>query len=143
MKALFLTTVGALFLSVVSVYAAETVAGKVTKVRDADTIVVKGVAIRLNGIDAPENGTQAGNQATAAMKRYLQGMTITCGPNGQRTHDRWVGVCFTEEGHDIGAVLIGSGFALDCARYSGAGTGRWSLPGQIPAASSAVLLNAG
>lgn len=102
-----------------SVYAAETVAGKVTKVRDADTIVVKGVAIRLNGIDAPENGTQAGNQATAAMKRYLQGMTITCGPNGQRTHDRWVGVCFTEEGHDIGAVLIGSGFALDCARYSG------------------------
>lgn len=109
----------ALFLSVVSGYAAETVTGKVTKVRDADTIVVRGVAIRLNGVDAPENGTQAGNQATAAMKRYLRGMTITCELNGERTHDRWVGICFTQEGHDIGAVLIASGFALDCARYSG------------------------
>ena len=56
--------------------AAQTVTGKVTKVRDADTVVVKGVPIRLNGVDAPENGTQAGNQATAAMKRYLRGKTL-------------------------------------------------------------------
>lgn len=119
MKALFLATVGVLFLSVVSSDAADVVTGKVTKVRDADTIVVRGVAIRLNGVDAPENGTQAGNQATAATKRDLRGMTITSELNGQRTHDRWMGVCFTEEGHDIGAVLIASGFALDCARYSG------------------------
>jgi micrococcal nuclease len=86
--------------------AAQTVSGKATKVRDADTIVVKGVAIRLNGVDAPENGTKAGNEATTAMKRYLRDKTLTCELNGDRTYDRWVGVCFTEEGHDIGAVMI-------------------------------------
>ena len=40
-----------------------------TKVRDIDTVVFKGVPIHLNGVDAPQNGTRAGNQATAAMKR--------------------------------------------------------------------------
>lgn len=99
--------------------AAQTVRGTATKVRDADTIVVRGVPIRLNGVDAPENGTRAGNEATAAMKRYLRGKTLTCELNGARTYDRWVGVCFTEEGHVIGAALISSGLALDCARYSG------------------------
>ncbi len=99
--------------------AAQTVTGKVTKVRDADTIVVKGVPIRLNGVDAPENGTKAGNEATAAMKRYVRGKTLNCELNGDRTYDRWVGVCYTEEGHDIGAVMIANGYALDCRRYSG------------------------
>lgn len=119
MKALFIASVSFVFLSVVSSYGADVVTGKVTKVRDTDTIVVSGVALRLNGVDAPENGTQAGNEATAAMKRYVRGMTVTCELNGQRTHDRWVGVCFTNEGHDIGAVMIANGFALDCRRYSG------------------------
>ena len=99
--------------------AAQSVSGKVTKVRDADTVVVKGVPIRLNGVDAPENGTKAGNEATAAMKRYVRGKTLTCELNGDRTYDRWVGVCFTEDGQDIGAVMIANGFALDCHRYSG------------------------
>lgn len=119
MKALFVASLSFVFLSVVSSYGADVVTGKVTKVRDADTIVVGGIAIRLSGVDAPENGTQAGNAATAAMKRYVRGMTVTCELNGQRTHDRWVGVCFTNEGHDIGAVMIANGFALDCRRYSG------------------------
>lgn len=99
--------------------AAQTVSGKVTKVRDADTIVVRGVPIRLNGVDAPENGTRAGNEATAAMKRYVRGKNVTCELNGERTYDRWVGVCYTDEGHDIGAVMIANGYALDCRRYSG------------------------
>lgn len=101
------------------VFGAQTISGKITKVRDADTVVVKGVAIRLNGVDAPENATQAGKQATAAMKRYLSGRTLTCDLNGQRTYDRWVGVCFTEDGQDIGAAMIANGHALDCRRYSG------------------------
>jgi endonuclease YncB( thermonuclease family) len=100
-------------------YAAQSVSGKVTKVRDADTVVVNGVPIRLNGVDAPENGTRAGNEATVAMKRYLRGKTLTCKLNGERRYDRWVGVCFTEDEQDIGAVMIANGFALDCRRYSG------------------------
>ena len=109
----------ALIVTATLAHAEQTVEGKVTKVRDADTVVVKGVPIRLNGIDAPENGTRAGNEATAAMKRFVRGKTLTCLLNGERTYDRWVGVCYTEEGHDIGAVMIANGLALDCLRYSG------------------------
>ena len=119
MKQVFATAIATLFCVASIADAAQIVSGKVTKVRDADTVVVKGVPIRLNGVDAPENGTRAGNEATAAMKRYLRGKTLNCELNGDRTYDRWVGVCFTDEGDDIGAVMIASGYALDCRRYSG------------------------
>ena len=116
----FLTTLAVASICCASIAsAAQIVTGKVTKVRDADTVVVKGVPIRLNGVDAPENGSRAGNEATAAMKRYLRGKTLSCELNGDLSHDRWVGVCFTEEGDDIGAVMVANGYALDCRRYSG------------------------
>ena len=63
-------------------------------VRDADTIVVSGTPVRLSG------------------------KTIECDLNGERTHDRWVGICYAN-GQDIGAAVIAAGHALDCARYSG------------------------
>lgn len=119
MKQLFTGTLLAVVFLASIADAAQTVSGKVTKVRDADTIVVKGVPVRLNGVDAPENGTRAGNETTAAMKRYLVGKTVQCELSGARTYDRWVGVCFTQEGHDIGAIMIANGYALDCRRYSG------------------------
>lgn len=90
---------------------AEAISGKVTKVRDADTIVERGIPVRLQGVDAPENGTRAGNEATAAMKRFVRGKTVTCELTGERTHDRWVGICYTDEGHDIGATMIANGYA--------------------------------
>ena len=62
------------------------------RVRDADTIVVAGTPVRLNGIDAPENSTRAGRDATNFMKRLLRGETVACSLNGQKTYDRWVGV---------------------------------------------------
>jgi micrococcal nuclease len=57
------------------------------RVRDADTIVVSGTPVRLNGIDAPENSTRAGMAATQFMKRLLQGETVACDLNGERTYD--------------------------------------------------------
>lgn len=107
------------FLVVPAAEAAQQISGKATRVRDADTVIVGGVPVRLQGIDAPENGTRAGNEATAAMKRFLRGKELVCNLTGERTYDRWVGVCYTEEGHDIGAVMIANGLALDCRRYSG------------------------
>lgn len=38
--------------------------------------------------------------------------------NGDRTYDRWVGICFLD-GQDIAAIAVASGHALDCRRYSG------------------------
>ena len=100
---------------------ARDVTGKAT-VRDADTIVVSRTPVRLNGIDAPENSTRAGREATNFMKRVVRGQTVVCRLNGQRTHDRWVGTCYVKlEGDwvDLGAVIVANGYALDCRRYSG------------------------
>ncbi len=87
------------------------------KVRDADTIVVDGTPVRLNGVDAPELGTRSGQDAKRWMVNFLRGKDVECKLNGERTHDRWVGVCFAD-GEDIGAAVIAAGHALDCARYS-------------------------
>ena len=96
-------------------------AGTLT-IRDADTIVVDGTPVRLNGVDAPELKTRAGKSAKRWMVNYLAGKSVECQLNGERTYDRWVGVCYAD-GEDIGAAVIAAGHALDCRRYSG---GRYS-----------------
>jgi len=92
--------------------------GRVTVVRDVDTIVVAGTPVRLNGLDGPEVSNKAGQEARVFMTRLLRGQTVTCQLNGERTYDRWVGVCFLD-GQDIGAIAVANGHALDCRRYSG------------------------
>ena len=92
--------------------------GRVTVVRDVDTIVVAGTPIRLNGLDGPETSTRVGREARVFMDRLVRGETVTCRLNGDRTYDRWVGVCFLN-GQDIGAIAVANGHALDCRRYSG------------------------
>ena len=92
------------------------------QVRDGDTIVVSGTPVRLNGVDAPETSNRLGRQAKAFMERLVRGRLVECELNGDRTYDRWVGVCFVEweDGRlDLGAAMIANGHALDCARYSG------------------------
>jgi endonuclease YncB( thermonuclease family) len=95
-----------------------TLEGRVTVVRDVDTIVVAGTPIRLNGLDGPEVSTRIGREARTFMTRLVRGETVTCQLNGERTYDRWVGVCFLD-GQDIGAIAVANGHALDCRRYSG------------------------
>ena len=92
--------------------------GRVTKVRDVDTIVVAGTAVRLNGVDGPETSNRYGRDAQAFMRRLVEGKRVTCNLNGTRTYDRWVGVCYLN-GRDIGEIAISQGHALDCPRYSG------------------------
>ena len=60
-------------------------------VRDVDTIVVDGTPVRLNGVDAPELGTRAGQDARRWLVNFLRGKSVECDLNGERTHDRWVG----------------------------------------------------
>jgi endonuclease YncB( thermonuclease family) len=92
--------------------------GRVSVVRDVDTIVVGGTPVRLNGVDGPETSTRAGRNARAFMTRLVRGEIVTCDLSGERTYDRWVGVCYLGE-QDIGAIAIKHGHALDCPHYSG------------------------
>ncbi len=94
-----------------------TLVGRVTHVRDGDTIVVNGTPIRLNGLTCDEIGTPLGDRATRAMRRLVFGKTLTCHLNGDRTYDREVGRCKLPDGRDIGAVMISSKLCGRCARY--------------------------
>jgi len=105
-------------LAATAALADRSIEGRVTVVRDVDTIVVAGTPVRLNGVDGPETSTRIGRDARAFMTRLVRGETVTCQLSGERTYDRWVGVCYLGD-QDIGAIAIANGHALDCQRYSG------------------------
>ncbi|SMY07248.1 thermonuclease family protein [Flavimaricola marinus] len=94
-----------------------TLTGRVTHVRDGDTIEVNGQVIRLNGLTCDERGTPLGNQATMAMQVLASGEAVTCTLNGEQTYDREVGRCSLADGRDLGAELIRQGICGRCARY--------------------------
>lgn len=105
-----------LVLFPVTVQAAD-VSGTVTHVRDGDTIEVEGIAVRLQGVSAPERGHALYDKGKAFMVRLVMGQAVRCELDGTRTHDRVVGICYLD-GRDIGAEVIRAGLALDCPRFS-------------------------
>lgn len=97
---------------------AQSLTGTVTHVRDGDTIVVGKLAVRLNGVHAPERQDTGGSEATEFMRSLTFGKSLRCELNGERTYDRLVGICYLQ-GIDIGETIVKAGLALDCPRYSG------------------------
>ena len=92
--------------------------GPVTLVRDGDTIEVGGIAVRLNGVSAPESRQPFGPDATAFMGWLVMEKEVTCKLTGERNRDRFIGICYLD-GVDIGETIIREGLARDCPRYSG------------------------
>ena len=85
--------------------AGETVlTGKVTHIRDGDTIEVNNVPIRLAALDCPERGTKNGDYATGLAKQF-QGLQATCELTGAKTYDRLVGYC-SINGDDFGRYMM-------------------------------------
>ena len=78
--------------------------GKVTHVRDGDTIEVTGIPIRLSALDCPERGTQKGDTAARIAQQFL-GSQATCELTGAKTYDRLVGYCEVN-GKDFGAYMM-------------------------------------
>ena len=101
----------------ITVSAQAELTGQITHVQDGDTIEVGNIAIRLNGLTCDERGTALGDRATAYLMSQVLGKTATCSFNGERTYDRLVGRCTTEELGDIGAHLITQQLCGRCERY--------------------------
>jgi endonuclease YncB( thermonuclease family) len=78
--------------------------GKVTHVRDGDTVEVNGIAIRLSALDCPENDTRQGQAATKLAKQFM-GLKATCELTGARSYDRVVGYC-SVGGSDFGLYMM-------------------------------------
>jgi endonuclease YncB( thermonuclease family) len=87
-------------------------------VRDGDTIEVGSIALRLNGLHAPELGTPAGERAAEFMQNLVLHKSVFCRLNGEKTYDRFVAVCWLGQ-DDIAALLVAAGLGRDCPRYSG------------------------
>ena len=99
---------------------------------DGDTIRINhSTKVRLSGVAAPERDEPGGPEATAFMKHLVNGKTVRCDLNGEKTYDRLVGTCYVN-GRDIGEAVIAAGMARDCPRYSG---GRYASAEQPQAAS--------
>lgn len=110
-----------------SAAAGQVLEGRVTKVRDADTIVVAGTPIRINGLDSVESGTAGFREAKLFAQRLVAGKIITCNLTGERTYDRMVGSCYVD-GQDYAAIIIANGHGLDCKRYSGGRYAKYETP---------------
>ena len=80
------------------------VTGKITHVRDGDTIEVNGIAIRLAALDCPERGSTEGEHATRIAQHFL-GSAATCELTGAKTYDRLVGYCKIQD-VDFGLFMM-------------------------------------
>jgi endonuclease YncB( thermonuclease family) len=86
---------------------------------DGDSLVVRGVQLRLAGIDAPELHHPYGENAKSAMIRLCRGQEITAVIVGSITYDRAVAACYLPDGRDLAAELVKLGLAIDWPKFSG------------------------
>ncbi|MEQ9260055.1 MAG: hypothetical protein RIG84_13275 [Roseovarius sp.] len=99
---------------VASLSASKTIEGRVTHVRDGDTIEVAGTPVRFGSLDCAERGTAEGRRATARMHELVRGERLTCHLTGRMSYDRQIGSCRLSEGRDLAAIMIREGY---CSRY--------------------------
>ena len=85
---------------------------------DGDTVVVGGIHVRLQGLDAEELNMTNGPKSREVMIDIIGNQVITCNPDGTRSYNRIVASCFLPDGTDISREIIRRGWALDCAHYS-------------------------
>ena len=94
---------------------------------DADTIIVAGERIRLEGIDAPElkqvcrsdDGARwpAGQKARAALVALINDRAVQCQSAGRDTYDRVLATCFVGN-LNLNRALVAHGHAWAFVRYS-------------------------
>ena len=68
--------------------------GAVTHMRDGDTLEIGSMAIRSDGIAAPEWNTPTGEAATAALREMVLGNVVSCELTGRASYDRCIDTCF-------------------------------------------------
>ena len=97
------------------------------RVVDGDTIVLAGIRVRLEGIDAPESGQTCprrwlgdwacGTVATNALARMIEGRQVVCESRGPDKYNRMLGICFAD-GRDVNAAMVREGHAWAFVKYS-------------------------
>ncbi len=120
---------------------------------DGDTFDVAGQRIRLQSIDAPENGQACGTEqgpmfdcgtwVTRAVRGMLRGQTATCAALDTDRYGRIVASCIVN-GVDLGETIVSQGLAFAYPQYSDryvtaeisartSDAGLWTFATQTPA----------
>ncbi len=99
-----------------SMTASRTVVGRVTHVRDGDTIEVSGRPIRIDKLDCAEMRTADGRLASSRMRALVSGQMLSCTLSGRKSYDRWIGSCRFPDGRDLASVIKEDGY---CTRWRG------------------------
>jgi endonuclease YncB( thermonuclease family) len=98
----------------------------IARVVDGDTVNIRGVAIRLYGIDAPEskqtcelNGQSyaCGAQATEALIMLLGARPVECTETGRDRNHRIIARCRVDS-TDVNTWMVEHGWAVAYRRYS-------------------------
>jgi endonuclease YncB( thermonuclease family) len=128
MRTIVRTGIIAMAIACSALACAQTLTGTAT-ITDADTIVIGGETIRLQGVDAPETDQicldsrgglwNCGIDARDRLIRYIGSRETSCAPNGKDAFGRRLATCSTNEG-DLGAWLVREGLGLAFIRYSSA-----------------------
>ena len=85
---------------------------------DGDTIKIRGMKIRLAGINAPELDRPYGVKSKYEMVNIVKGKKVYVVPDGTTSFDRIVATCYIDGDLDIGAELIRRGLALDIPSFT-------------------------
>ena len=99
---------------IVSFASTNEITGRVTHVRDGDTIEVSGIPIRFGSLDCAERNTREGQNATSKMRTLVADQTLNCHLNGRTSYDRKIGSCRLQDGRDLGGIMISEGY---CRRF--------------------------
>jgi endonuclease YncB( thermonuclease family) len=93
---------------------ARQIEGRVTHVRDGDTIEVMGTPIRFAKLDCAELGTPAGERAKRRMAQLVAGEKVQCQLSKRRSYDRVIGECDLQNGQSLSGIMIREGI---CRRW--------------------------
>ena len=102
------------------------------KVIDADTIDVDNERVRLNGISADERGAPTYTKCKQKVAFIVDSSSsVVCYMSGVMTYNREVGECFLNQNgvkRDLHRLIVESGCARDCERYSGGFYKKYETP---------------
>ena len=115
--------------------AARTDARKVTerlvgaaRIIDGDSLVVEGVELRLEGIDAPEHRQKSldaggrtfaqGKYATHYLRKLVGQAPVRCELHGEDKYGRQLATVYTRDGRNVNAEMVRAGQALAYMKFS-------------------------